>query len=142
MNNSTTPFLTVAESWPRLEPAMNPDGARTKHVKLPPSVVYVKGQIVGPVTATPGRYAAPGAGVTGPYLPLEYPISTDASGNCYLGTVVDAREPSFESVPVYWKGAFFIRDLTGIADDTIMNATGRLVQGTGRTDTAAILELR
>jgi hypothetical protein len=140
--NSNTAFLTLARQWDRLEPAVDPEGARTKHVKLPPSISYPAGQILGPVTATPGRYAAPGVGVGNANHLLEYPCTTDASGFVSLGTTSRADDTKFESVPAYYQGKFFLKDLTGIGgDDTIMNQLGKLIQGTGRADTAAIIQI-
>jgi hypothetical protein len=139
--DTTTPFLTVAREWDKLEPAMNPEGARTKQVKLKPNVTYALGQIVGRVTATSGLYGKPGAGVQGPYFPLQYPCVTDASGFAVLGPTLLANVPKFQSMPVFWKGPFFVRDLVGIVDDAMLALVGKLVQGAAFDDTTAIVDL-
>lgn len=142
MADSTNPFLQVARVWDRLEPAMNPHGARTKHVKLAASKSYPAGQLVGPVTATPGLYDKPGAGVQGPYFLVQYPVTTDANSRASLGDTSLANDSKFETVPVYWKGSFFAKDLVGIADATILGNTGDLVQGLNKDDAAAIVALK
>lgn len=145
MGNSTNPFITVPRTFDRLEPAMNPDNARTKNVKLQPSVTYAQGQIVGQVIATPGLYGKPGAGVQGPYFPLVYPGITDANGEFSLGpagsSLSAAMESKFASPSIYWKGAFYVKDLVGVVDDAMLAKVGNLVQGVNLADVAAIVAL-
>lgn len=140
--NTTTPFLTVARLWDFCHPAQPKPDAYESHVHLPPNVVYPAGQALGPVIAVPGRWAAPGAGVGPLRRVLRYPCATDANGLVSLGTTVRADDAKFETVPAYFSGPFFIRDLTGLTTDDLMNELGSLIQGVGRTDTAAIIVLR
>jgi hypothetical protein len=117
--NSNTAFLTVAEHWPRLEPAMDPMGARTKHVQLVVSKSFVKGQVVMPVLASPGVYDAPNAGSGAIAAPTAAPTFgtpgagtvpagdyivgytyTGASGETVLSTTATHTVGSSENLPI------------------------------------------
>jgi hypothetical protein len=81
-------------------------------IKLPNSVTYAKGTVLGPVTASPGTYKAYATGnVDGSETAtciLKYPIATDASGNHFIGTSTAASNfgESRKDCPAYFGGAF------------------------------------
>lgn len=139
--NTTTPFVTVAAAWPFLQPAMTNPKAHMKQIKLPASVSYPKGQVLGPVTASPGVYKAPGAGVGNPCIVTPYQYTTDAAGLVSLGGTANANDVRFESVPGYFLGPFFLRDLTGVADQAMLDLLGKVIQGNGFGDTLTIVLL-
>lgn len=142
--NTTTPFTSVAEEWPKLEPAMTQPKSYTKNVQLLPSVSYDKGQVLCPHDTLDNIYVPPGhanAVAASRLFPLQYPCTTDASGNASLGLVAYANDTKLESVPIFITGPFFLRDLIGVTSDALLARLGSLLQGKGRTDTVAIVEL-
>jgi hypothetical protein len=119
----------------------DPQRLRSKHVTLPPNVTYPAGQTLGPVTATPGQWKAPGTGVGPRRLILPYPVATDANGMITLGTAARADDAKFESIACYMEGEFFISDLTGIASDADAREMGDLIGGAWN-EAGAIVKLR
>ena len=142
----TTPFLTVGAAWPRLEPAQNPNQARTRHVKLAPNTTFVAGEAIVPKddgTEVYARIGTAGYGAAGKALLLEYPSVVDATGNARLGTAADIRpnSPSFDTVPAYHQGDFFVADTTGITDDATLARVGELIQGVAYNSANAMIRL-
>lgn len=81
------PFRTVGERWRKLEPAQNPSSARTAHGKLPPNVVYPKGQTLAQRQDNSGIWAAPGAVQIDPTVALTFAANTAgalAAGDYFL----------------------------------------------------------
>jgi hypothetical protein len=124
----------------KLEPVQNPDLARTIAVKLPASVTYSRGTILGELTATPGTYKKyDSGGADGSQVPkaiLAYDVTTDASGH---PTGVTYPYPPFPdiSVPAYTRGEFDCATINTAMGDagTLLQAAlaaglGKLIQGT------------
>lgn len=119
----TSPQVIFSAS--RLEPAFDADNAMDSlvDVKLKASTTFVKGTIVGEISASPGTYGAYASGNTdgtqNPTGIIQYGGTTDANSNITdseWGTTAD-------SVPMFTKGAFHIEDLTGY-DSTVAGKLG------------------
>ena len=85
-------------------------------VKLPASVSYPKGTLLGELTATPGTFSAYAAANTdGSQFPkaiLPYDVTTDASGNASIaGLAPFGLVAATPTVPAYFKGAFRSEEL-------------------------------
>lgn len=120
--NSTTPEV-VGAAWEKLEAAFPQPNPLHAHGKLPPNVVYPKGQALGFHVAS-GQWRAPGAGVGPRRRLLLYPCATDASGYATYGPTVLARDKR-ESVPMAVAGCYFVKDITGIPDDAAVAELGQ-----------------
>ena len=133
---------TTGTQWDFLEPAMNPNYARTDHGKIVPSangtfVSYPKGQILCQKDDGTNVFAKKGtAGYTGPHRIMKYSIIVNDAGNYQLGSswLTEGSNVFEGSVDMYYQGFFKCQDLTGTKDDTV----GRLIRGTYVT---GILEL-
>lgn len=96
----------------KLEPAIFPEDVRSIVVNLAVSTTFVKGQVLGRVTAS-GLYddyndaAVDGLEVARAIMP--YACSTDASGNVSFGDIGSGEK----TVDVYVAGCFKESDLTG-----------------------------
>jgi hypothetical protein len=107
-----------------LVPVRNPHLAAQQAVKLKASTTFVKGAILGEITATPGVYNTydPNA-VDGTQLPkciLAYGVVTDAAG---LPTLIGGVYPLPDNnVPAYTRGDFNVADI-----DTAMGDAGALL---------------
>jgi hypothetical protein len=153
ITNTTTPVRQTGAQWDFLHPAKPEPPTDEMHGKLLASTTYVAGQVLGLVTggADAGRWAKPTAtpasgGTVGPATrALKYPCITDANGNAVITNdaafAASSGADKEATVTMYTYGPFFIRDLTGVSSDLIMNQLGRLEQGTGRTDPAAMIIL-
>lgn len=142
--DTTTPYLTVAREWDTLLPAMPEPKAHTKHVRLIASVSYLLGQSLAPHDTLAGTYVPPGHAnaVAASWLVLlQYPCTTDANRNASFGAVSIANDQKLESVPVFYSGCFFVRDLVGIVDGAMLARLGHLVQGKAFDDPDAIVML-
>jgi hypothetical protein len=114
-----------------------PKDARRHSVKLPASVTYAKGTVLGEITASPGTFKAYASGsVDGSQNPraiLEYDCATDASGNITMGGASGGAEWGSvrTSVPAFFQGAFACADLVGL-DATALtnNSAWKLINGT------------
>jgi hypothetical protein len=138
--NSNTPFLTFGERWPFVKPAFPQPPALEAHGKLPPSISYPAGQALG-YHAGSGTWRAPGTGVGIRRRILKYQCTTDANGNASFGpTALGALDTAFETVPMYTTGAFFVKDLTGIAADADVAELGQ-TNGHAYNDAAAVVVL-
>lgn len=132
---------TNTYSTDRLVPVYSPEEAKRIEVKLPASIAYAKGTILGEVTATPGTFkayataAGDGSGVA--KLILEYACATDASGNITFGTTA-VGGPFGETrltAPAYYKGTFKTAELVqsgagAIDADAVADLNAHLVSGT------------
>lgn len=132
---------TNTYSVDRLVPVYNAEDALRINVKLPASVTYAKGTILGEVTATPGTYAAYASGSSDgsqtPKCILEYACATDASGNITLGTTASGGPfgETLLAAPAYFQGAFKTAELVqsgaGAIDANAVTKLGaHLVSGT------------
>lgn len=127
---------TVLQSYwsqTRFTPLFRPGGVQGMSVKLPASVNYYAGTILGEVTATPGTYKAYASGsVDGsqnPALVLEYSCTTDASGNISMGG--DFGQV-FQSTPAYVPTGLTCRtqDLIGLDANAVTKLGGTIIEGT------------
>jgi head decoration protein D len=110
-------------------------------VKLPASVTYPKGTVLGEVTATPGTFKAyDDAAVDGTATArciLQRACATDASGNITFGTSAtgDAFGQTHKSAPAFFGGSFKTSDLkqsgAGAIDAAaVTDLGGHLISGT------------
>jgi hypothetical protein len=121
----------------KLEPAYYPETAKTLAVKLPNSVNYARGTVLGEVTATPGVYKAYASGSSdGSQVPkciLTFDCQTDSSGNITLsgtsGTAGDEWGAKQLSVAAYVAGYFKTSELTGLDANAVTVLGGNLVSG-------------
>jgi hypothetical protein len=121
-----------------------PKGCR-HHVKLPVSITYAAGTVLGELTATPGTFKAYASGNAdgsqNPKAILEYPCATDASGNITVGSAAGAQSYTVtsKSCPVFFRGTFSCAELTGLDATAITNSGGwRLLNG---SVTSGVLDL-
>lgn len=122
---------TTTYAGDKLEPFIKPETAAVIQVRLTVSKTYVKGQVLGEITATPGIYEEyDDAAVDGTAVAksiLQYACSTDASGNVtFAGGELGE---TYKSAPAYVAGFFSCADLTGL-DAAGVADLGRLVDGT------------
>lgn len=117
-----------------------PDVAR-QPVKLPASVVYARGTVLGEVTATPGTFKAYASGnVDGSQTArciLEYDCATDASGNITFGGTAGVEPYGITRpvAPAYFIGSFKTAELVqsgaGAIDAGAVTSMGaHLISGT------------
>jgi hypothetical protein len=125
------PFVTISEAGGRLQTYFPDKDAQRISVQLRASKTFPYGQVLCPVTATPGLYDAPGAAGVGPAeCILEYPVITDTAGKITIGTVADPYGTKYDSVPAYITGNFLCADLTGLgADEVIVGQLGKVKMG-------------
>jgi Bacteriophage lambda head decoration protein D len=114
----------------RLVSFFNPEDARRITVKLPASVTYAKGTVLGELTASPGTYrnylsgSADGSQVA--KVILEYACTTDAAGLITWGNGEYYERQS--GTPAYYSGTFQTADLVGL-DAGAVSALGKLISG-------------
>lgn len=136
-----TQILTVGREFDFLEPAMNPDFARTDHIKLVAAaagttVAYPAGQLVRQKDDGTNEFAKQGtAGYTGPGRLIKYPIIVNDAGQWQYGatwyTPGGVGGEVFEgSLAAYYRGYFKTADITGLTSDAVMLAVGTLHRGT------------
>jgi hypothetical protein len=114
-----------------------PKDARRHNVKLPASVTYARGTVLGEITATPGTFKAYASGsVDGSQNPravLEFDCATDASGNVTMGGAAGGSEwgATLPAVPAFFQGTFATAELVGL-DATALtnNSAWKLLNGT------------
>ena len=85
-------------------------------VKLPASVTYPRGTLLGELTATPGTFSAYAAansdGSQFPKAILSFDVTTDASGNAMIaGLAPFGLQAATPTAPAYFAGAFRCEDL-------------------------------
>jgi hypothetical protein len=132
------PFVTVAREWDSLEPAMNPDYARTDHVVLKPSTTFPQGQVIAQKDDGSNEWglrgtAGYGTAAGSPRRIMQYPCVTNAQGRAFLGSALPSpsgAETGFDSMPAYYRIYAFTKDLVGIPDDAALAEVGPLVRGT------------
>lgn len=137
-----TPIRTTGRRWDFLEPAIDPQSARTIHGKLVAAgagttVAYPAGQIVCQKDDGTNVWAKKGtSGYAGPDRLIKYPVIVNESGYWQYGdTWHTVGDETFEgTVAMYYQGKFKVQDLTGTKDEKL----GRLISG---TYTAGIVEL-
>jgi hypothetical protein len=125
----------------KLEPAQNPDLARTIAVLLKASTTYVRGCILGEIAASPGTYNTfnPNAndGTQLPKVLLAYSVITDSSG-VPTNVTYPYGSASGSSMPAYSRGEFDCATIaTAMGDSGALLAAalnvpgfGHLIQGT------------
>jgi hypothetical protein len=115
----------------RLVSLFNPEDARRITVKLPASITYAAGTVLGELTATPGTFKAYASGNADgsqePKVLLEYACTTDAAGLItWGGGEFYEKQPG---APAYYCGTFACADLVGL-DAGAVPKLGRLINGT------------
>lgn len=115
------PTSAVAVYRPdRLEPLQDPDLARSDNVNLAVGT-YVKGTVLGEVTATPGLFKAYATGNSdGSQVPKMILVQactvtapTDGTGVNDI-SYGDPNGRTLKSTPAYYRGVFATADLTGL----------------------------
>ena len=124
----------------KLEPYYSGTPHVLESVKLPASVTYPRGTLLGELTATPGTFSAYAAANTdGSQFPkaiLAYDVSTDASGNALIaGLAPFGLLAATPSAPAYFNATFRSEDLkqTGAGAIDANAVTGpymRIISGT------------
>jgi hypothetical protein len=119
-----------------LHPCYRGNDALLIRVRLPASVTYAKGTVLGEITASPGTFKAYASGnVDGSQVAkaiLALDCATDGSQNVSFGAAVGGSpwgetEPS---APAYISGYFRSTELVGLDANALTNALGRLQSGT------------
>lgn len=128
----TTAFKTFSAK--RLAPIKNPRGAQSEVIRLKPSTTYAAYTIVGPVTgqAYYGPYASGNVdGTQNATHILQYPCTTDASGNVTKGDGTTGDEwGSVElGAPAYRSGYFANEDIANL--DAGLFTAKRAIQEVG-----------
>ena len=133
---------TLPREWDFLEPAMNPNLARTKHVKLALAgaglfVAYASGQVIAGKDDGTNEYAKLGtAGYTLAPKIIKYPVIVNEFGFSQYGDTWAGGHPTEEgTVAVYYVGIFKCQDLlpAGLVDAATQASIGRLIEGTRTT---------
>jgi hypothetical protein len=131
----TTPTLTFTNTG--IIPFYGGIQPRSQGFKLPNSVAYLKGTVVGELTASPGTVKAYASGnVDGSQNPkgiLQHDYATDAAGNITLGPAAGASEwgQTQPYADVFYSGDFATGELVGLDAAAITNSGGwRLLNGT------------
>jgi hypothetical protein len=106
-------------------------------VKLPNSVTYARGTVLGEITATPGVFKAYASGaVDGSQIPkaiLEHDCATDASGNVTLGPTAGGSEwgQTQPYASAFFAGDFATGELVGLDAAALTNRPSwGLINGT------------
>jgi len=135
----------------KLEPYYETPTPAEDVVTLPASISYLRGTLLGEVTATPGTFKAYTSGASDgsqrPQRILAFDCTTDASGNVTLtstaGQVGGYLGQTQRGAPAYMKGAFRCEDLVQSgagAIDANAITTGYLLLKNG-TVAAGVVEL-
>jgi len=127
----------------KLQPAMNPDLARTISVKLVASKTLAKGTVIGRVAASNLWDAYVDTTTTDPARAiLAYDVVTDAGGLHYFGAQASSEHGQGEpSCPAYITGDFNDADLTGLDAAGLTNLGGRLIFGDDLSDPNAVVHI-
>ena len=131
----TTPIQTWGMG--RLDPFYEPDEASEQAVNLIPNTTFLKGTLLGELTATPGTFKAYATGnVDGSQVPkcvLRYDCVTDASGFVTLGggPAGTSEHPGEKtrSVDAFFSGYFKTTDIVGLDAGAITAMGAHLVSG-------------
>lgn len=129
----------------KLEPAINPQDARTINIKLGVSLTLAAGTVLGRKTADNLWYAYNDAGSDGEQVAraiLQYAIATDSNGNHFYGSAAASEHGQGElNCPAYIKGDFYDADLTGLDANGLADLQGRIVFGDDLSDAGAIVHI-
>jgi hypothetical protein len=129
----------------KLEPAMNPDLARTIAIKLAPSLTLAKGTVLGRITASNLWAAYNNANANGTEVAraiLQYDVVTDAGGLHYYGGQASSEQGQGEpSVPAYMCGDFFGADLVGLDAAGLADLFARLIFGDDLADANRVIHI-
>lgn len=133
-----TPFVTVGYEWDSVEPAKNPEYARTDHFVPKPSTTFPKGQVIaqkddGSNEWAPRGTAGYGTAAGSPRRVNQYPFVTNAQGRAFLGTALPnpaGSDTGFDSMPAYYRAYLYTKDLVGVPDDDALAELGPLDRGT------------
>lgn len=129
----------------KLEPAMNPDLARTISIKLAASLTLAAGTVLGRVTSGNLWKAYADGNSDGSEVAraiLVYPVATDADGKHYIGTSATSEHGQYEtSVPAYISGDFYDADLTGLDAAGLADMMGRIILGDDLADANAVVHI-
>lgn len=126
-------LAAVIFSNQKLEPYYDPQRAGTVAVKLADGT-YVKGTVLGEITASPGTYKAYASGNVDGSQVAKLILAWDcvwASGVCTMapsGSGGPFRE-TYLTVEAYYKGAFQTSELTGLDAAGQANLQGHLISG-------------
>lgn len=124
--------LTNTNTVAKIEPFLYPEDARSMPIRLAVSTTFLKGTILGEVTATGlfDAYASGGAGglaVAKAILP--FTVTTDASGNIFFGTAAVSRDgQSSKTVPAWFAGIFKVSELVGYDATALSTLGARLIE--------------
>lgn len=131
----TTPTLTFTNTG--LVPFYGGYQPKRQGVKLPNSVTYARGTVLGEITASPGTFKAYASGAVdgsqNPKAILEHDCATDASGNITLGPTAGGSEwgQTQPYASAFYAGDFATGELVGLDATAITNSGGwRLLNGT------------
>lgn len=128
----TAPTHTFSNAG--LVPYYRPEAALQQTVKLVASKTYVKGLVLGEVTATPGTfdvYADAGAGgLDTARCILAYDCVADAAGLITIGGGEQGEK--IAGAPAFFSGWFKCSELTGLTAAAVADL-GRLINGSVTT---------
>lgn len=120
--SQNTAIRTTSRVWDFLEPAIDPNSARTIHGLIVPAatdttVVYPMGQVLRQKDDGTNAWAKQGvAGYTGPARLLKYPVIVDDNGDWQYGATWQENGEIFEnSMEMYYQGKFKCQDLVGLS---------------------------
>ena len=127
----------------KLQPAMNPDLARTISVKIVPSKTLAKGTVLGRVAASNLWDAYVDTTTTDPARAiLAFDVVTDAGGLHYYGGQAASEQGQGEpSVPAYMCGDFFGADLVGLDAPGIADLFARFIFGDDIADANRVIHI-
>lgn len=129
----------------KLEPAMNPDLARTISIKLAASKTLAAGTVLGRITASNLWDAYDDGDNDGTQVAraiLVYAVATDSDAKHYFGTTATSEHGQYEtSVPAYICGDFYDADLTGLDANGLADLQGRIVLGDDLDDANALVHI-
>jgi|SRR5215217_4651802 len=137
------PTLIATDNPVKLEPYIDPQGARTLALEFGASLTLARGTVIGQISATGKAKAYATGNSDGSEVPkgiLVYDIVTDASGNVIYGpsgATADLHRGLEKTAPIYWKGTFLQSQLTGLDSGGITAFKAR-VNGVGAYATVTI----
>jgi len=128
----TTPVTTFSNN--KLDPLLDGEDALEYAVSLVGPVTYVKGTVLGEVSATPGTFKAYASGSSdGSQVPkciLRDAVTVDASGNI---TIPGENNMIRLDTHAFFAGTFACADLTGLDANALTAGGWRLINGSVTT---------
>lgn len=119
--SQNTAIRTTSRVWDFLEPAIDPNSARTIHGVLiaaaaDTTVAYPIGQVVRQKDDGTNAWAKQGvSGYNGPARLIKYPVIVDDAGDWQYGdTWIENGEIYENSMEMYYQGKFKCQDLVGL----------------------------